>query len=587
MSRERFTEDAHGMSDRPPRSTRAWLIVPVGAAAAMLVLALTLDAETLARWFQHPARPAGASLAGARLLRIMLVACAALLAVSAIGMTRFGRPALRPAREPVSSRSLWVLVGLVILGLLLRAMRLNESLWYDEVAAWREYAAHGPGAIIGNYFDPSNHVLHTLLTWVSVTATTGPLTVESAFRLPALLFSLGSIAAVYALARRPLGDRVALVAAAVMAAAPASVLEGVEARGYSMMMCLAALATWSWPGLDDHPQRPWRPLVYAALAAAGVWSHLTTVFVPVGHAAARAIGAFTRRAGAAPGSGRGSLVPAMVGLLLAAGMTATLLAPLLPDAVRSAAMFRSAGGGEPKVLGLEGWHVLLQLGGSWSWWAAAPGLALGAIGFAAARRDSRAWPVLAASMLGLAIMMIALLAAGSWMYARFALFAMPGAAVLMAIGFDRLWRWRRGAAALAAAVVVGGWMIDLAMRPPKQPLREAADFARATFGESAPGLVIELRHQALDPYLSGMTIAYSLHHGADVEHQLAARPPAWIIIVYPRSVAADRFDRIEREFDLLRRFRGWVDWDNGDVLVFGRKPIARSPGADAGWGVLE
>ena len=116
----------------------------------------------------------------------------------------------------MKSRDLWILAGLVVVGLLVRATRLGESLWYDEIAAWRVFGMHGPAAIVTTFSEPSNHIAHTLVSWCSVKAFEWAVGFELALRLPALLFSLGAVAAVYGLARCASGPRVAMIAAGNM-----------------------------------------------------------------------------------------------------------------------------------------------------------------------------------------------------------------------------------------------------------------------------------------------------------------------------------------------------------------------------------
>ena len=188
-----------------------------------------------------------------------------------------------------SSRKLWIVGGLSAVALLARAARLGESLWYDEIAAWGSFGAQGPRPIVSSFTDPANHIAHTLATWCSVSLLERLIGFEPALRLPALLFSLGAVAAMYALARQAFNGRAALIAAALMALLPVAVLEGAEARGYSMMIFFAAAASRAFLANLDQP-RAWRALLYAALCAAGAWSHLLTAFVPIGHAAFLEIG---------------------------------------------------------------------------------------------------------------------------------------------------------------------------------------------------------------------------------------------------------------------------------------------------------
>ena len=106
---------------------------------------------------------------------------------------------------------------------------------------------------------------------------------ELALRLPALLASVLLVPVAWALGANLIGRRGAVLAATLAAGLPVLVLEGAEARGYSMMILAAALATWAW--LTAWAGRgPGRWCLYAFVCAAGAWAHPLTVFVPAGHA---------------------------------------------------------------------------------------------------------------------------------------------------------------------------------------------------------------------------------------------------------------------------------------------------------------
>ena len=431
----------------------------------------------------------------------------------------------------VKSRDLWILAGLVVVGLLVRATRITESLWYDEIAAWRMFGMHGPGAITTTFFEPSNHVAHTLLSWCSVKAFEWAIGFELALRLPALLFSLGAVVAVFGMARCASGPRVALIAAGLMAVLPVPVLEGAEARGYSMMICFSALASWAFLA-NVNRQRTWRWCVYAGLGAAGAWAHPVTAFVPIGHAAW--LGWQWARHRTVGLAAHGGLT-----LMLAALITLALYAPVIPEMLAQRGMYTAARGDEPLVFGAEGWHALLQLGGSWYPWDAWPGIALAVVGLIHARRDR----AVAVTLLGLPIFLVVVLATGTWMYARFALFSVPGAVLLMALGLEALGRRNRIVGLAAGAVVLAVSAADLALRPPKQPLRDAAEYVRAYRADDEPVLVIGLAHQVMDLYLG--------------------------VLYYPNHVSADGYAVLDqRGFVEKQRFHGWVDWNNGDVLVY-------------------
>ncbi len=463
----------------------------------------------------------------------------------------------------VGGRALWTITALLAAGMLLRAPRLAESLWYDEIAAFTTHATAGPGAITTSFSEPSNHIAHTLLSWCSVEILGDALGFELALRLPALLFSLMAIVAVWGLASEVGGPRPAALAAGLMAVLPVSVLEGTEARGYSMMICFSALASWTLLANVRH-ERGWRWVLYAALCVAGVWAHFVTAFVPIGHA-------IWLGWSAARGRHRALALHGAVALAAAAVVSIALYAPALPDLLAARGMYVAAGGDEPRVFGVQGFHALLQLGGSWYAWAAVPGLALAALGAVAASRAQGPPPSLcdagAVTLAGLPVFGLVVLLAGSWMYARFALFSLPGAVLLMSAGLDGIWVRRRAAGVAACVLVAAASMADLAVRPAKQPLRDAATLVRDRLGQDESILVIGLAHRVIDVYLADLDPQYSLMHGGDLEWKLTA-DPEWIILYYPNSVSESNHALLEaRGYEPIERFRGWADWGNGDVIV--------------------
>ena len=472
-------------------------------------------------------------------------------------------------RERMSSRELWGVAAVVVAALLIRATRLNESLWYDEIAAWFSFGQHGPAWIISQFSEPSNHIAHTLLSFCSAKLFEQALGFELALRLPALLFSLGAVVGTYALVRSMGGrarQRTALIAAVLMAVLPVAVLEGVEARGYSMMICFSALAT-SMFFAARAGQRPWQWGLYAALCAVGIWAHFVTAFVPIGHLAWliwRAARHGERRQAFSGG----------VAIGLAAAASIALYAPALPNMLSHIGMYHAGHGDEPSVFATEGLHALWQLGGSWYAWAAWPGLLAAIIGLVVLLRNTQTIPreTAAAALLGLPIFLVTIVVAGSWMYARFTLFALPGTVLLTAVGVDALWRWKRVAGLTALAMVIGFSAADLIVRPAKQPLRDAANYVRSNRADDEAVLVIGLAHRVMDLYLGDLRPQYSLHHGANLFEKLRDIKPEWIVLYYPKHVSQERVEMLEQGgYALVKRFEGWVDWGNGDVLLYRRQ----------------
>jgi hypothetical protein len=454
----------------------------------------------------------------------------------------------------------WGLGLLVLVAFAARVPRLTESLWYDEIAAWRDYGMFGPKTIVTTYFDPANHVAHTLLTWCSVAAGADAWGTEIGLRLPALVFSLLAVVAMGVLGRR-LGLRVGALAAGLAAIAPVAVLEGVEARGYSMMIFFAAAATTQFLSLVAKPS--WRRgAAYAALVAAGSWAHPVTACVAAGHAlwlGGRAV----RERGL-----RGVRAPAAA--IVGAGLvTMALYAPILDDIVRIRRTF-SGGADTPSPFGPEGLHALWQLGGAWAWWAALPGLALAVAGAASLRRRSReATAAVLAALLGLPVLLAVVLVAGTWVYARFSLFALPGALLLVALGLDALLERRRGVGLAALAGLAVAWGADLATRPARQPLRDAAVHVATRGAPDASVVVVGLRHEVLDVYRGQLRLTHSLFHGRDLAEKLDEARPDRVIVLYPDTVAADRFELLRaRGYAPEARLPGWIDWGNGAIEIW-------------------
>ncbi|MCZ6836976.1 MAG: glycosyltransferase family 39 protein [Planctomycetota bacterium] len=551
-----------------------WLALPVGLAIVLLMLGFLVPTVRWTEIFQTdvtfgnsnlPDRPTASS--GAELLRVMLFLSVPLMLVGTFVFHRMGSKATtRIDSDEYAPRELWIMLGLIALGIVFRLPRLGESLWYDEIAAWLDYGLHGPGWIVGTYFDPANHVLHTLLTWCSTT-----LLGEDAYalRLPALLASLASILSVYGFARLASGQtRIAFFAGLCAAVLPVMVLEGVEARGYSLMIFFASMSCWLLLSAWKDPQ-PWKWFIYALIAALGVWVHFTTAFICIGHGLWVVWRAVRHRETTL-------LFNAGTALLLGALLTILLYAPLIPQMLSIRDTFATIEGDEPGLLGPEGWHALLQLGGSWYWWGSILGLTLFTTGLFASRSSKTSGNALLMGLLGLPLLALLVALSGSWMYARFTLFALPGAILAIALGLDFLWRWKRPAGFLGMVMMVVFAATDLTQRPPKQPLRDAVDYVSTM---SQPGdrvMAIGLAHRVLDLYTQDMNLHYALRHGANLKGAMGRIEPHWIILYYPNHVSDENYTLIDDQgYVLVNRFRGWVDWNNGDVLIYQRQRAPR------------
>lgn len=562
-----------------------WLLIAAAiAVVCCCVLAASIPTQAWAEWFHHPDRQPrpDATDQGAMLWRVMLCILAVCVAGLPLLLIRLNgeREGTRELTSPCRKR-LWLFFACVVSAVGWRAPRLSESLWYDEIASWMTYSMNAASgwAIISSFRDPINQVAHTLLNHFSVKMFISSLGVEIAFRLPAFLLSLLSVGAVFGLARSALGGRIGTVAALLTAVLPVSVLEGVEARSYSMVICFSALMSWMW--IEAVKRREaWRWCIYAICCAIGIWAHFVAAFAPIGHAAWLVWRASRRK-------DRRLFFSGGLALALGAVLTITLYSPMIPDMLHAKGMFASDRGNEAKVLGSEGFHALLQFGGSWYWWAAIPGLVLAASGLLRGIRSRSelqgmsSGDVIAITLLGLPLMVLTVIISGSWIYARFALFALPGSILLIALGVESLWRRDRRIAVAALGLVVVGSILDLTLRPPKQPLRDAAQYAREHWQDSDRMVIVGLAHPVMKIYLHDLQPTYS-YFGGDLKAALDAVSPSWVVIEYPLHASADRFRLLhDRGYRVVpRRFNGWADWKHGDVIVMRRSegaPPASAP----------
>lgn len=571
----------------------------VALACSILFAALALiDTEALTKFFTHQelAQRLGVAVRavtreGAEWFRAMCAVsafawiCIPWIIVRIAPRTEGTRPDSRAgvrepsrvAEPPLGSRAILALICALLLGLALRVDRISESLWFDEISALIDYAQHGPGAILGTYFVQSNHVLHTLLSWCTIALVGG--VSEPSLRLPALIAGIASIAAIALLAREcarwcavPVRGRMA-VAAGIAALAPIMVLESVEARGYSMMILFSAIASWQFlSAWRTGASLSW--VFYALACALGVWSHLVLVALPLSHGIIALSLLLRPRWDGSPINTRVRALSALLALLLAAITTLTLLMPLLPDLLRIRSEFQALDGNEPSFFSPEGFHLLLGIGGAWTILAASPGIALVFIALFGARHDQRRRLPLAVLLLGLPLVIAATEFAGSWMYARFALFALPGLIIAMTWGTFDLSSLRFPLRVLGAIAAILLWTLSLATLPAKQPIREAVSFIRASDPSLTRIASAGLANNVVSYYgvLTNLAVHNAGAGGCDVD--AVPEDIQWMVVLYPRSLTTDGAAEIARGWNLVKTFPGWVDWNNGDVLIYRRRESA-------------
>ena len=473
-----------------------------------------------------------------------------------------------------SRRFVVAMAAAVLLAAAIRAPFLTDSLWYDEIAAFLGYSINGPWGAVSIYYTQANHVLHSLLAWGSGAALGVD---EVTVRLPSFLAGLGTVLAVAwlamtALGRDAKGVRLAVTAAFITALLPIAVLPATEARGYSLMTLFSALMTGTFlRALRIRTRSAW--LIYAAACALGIWAHLVTVCVPAFHAAwCMAVlvrGAPSTASGITPKAARAGLMA----IGMAALLTLLVYAPILPAMFAIRSEFRALDGNEPTLIGPEGWMMLLSIGGSWKMWASLAALPLVVAGLAAATRDARLRTALVLSLGGTVLALAFPLFLGSWLYARFLAFTVPGIALLLAAGFMEINDRTPRAARVIALLVASAWIASLATLGPRQQIREAVMYVAShrtpTEGAFAVGLPDDVHQWYAVPL--GVDMPGSGPYGTALQQHLHDPTAAWAVLLYPRTLTAAADQLREAGFVEEARFPGWIDAGGGEIIVLRRR----------------
>ncbi|MCA9969233.1 MAG: glycosyltransferase family 39 protein [Anaerolineales bacterium] len=215
---------------------------------------------------------------GGILFRIGLVILGGIVLLLA-GLPLWQRPSRADRPSPVPRWAIILLVLLLLLALGMRLFQLGSGLWFDEILTYMNYARLPMGELVSSYEDENQHFLFSIGAHLSFL-----IFGESAWalRLPAALFGVASIGALFYFGRTVSSDREGLLAAALLALSYHHVWFSQNARGYSGLLLWSIVASWLFiRALRESDNRLW--LAYAASAALGMYTHMTMMFVIFGH----------------------------------------------------------------------------------------------------------------------------------------------------------------------------------------------------------------------------------------------------------------------------------------------------------------
>ena len=441
------------------------------------------------------------------------------------------------ARTP---RWFWPLIGAaMLLTAVMGSVRLGHDLWDDERKTLQQFVQgnykpnedgtmrfreFGFGRTLHGYSTPNNHILHSVFARISVGVwrifrdPAGQPFSEAAFRFPAFLFGIASIATL-ALLLKELGlARAGVVAAFLLAIHPWHIRYASEARGYAIVLSLLPLLLVCWMRAMRSASWKWWVLV-GVLQFCLLYAYPATLY-PV---AAVNVATLLLIAIGVPGVAPRSILFArwLVPVFIAGLVFIWLFLPCVPQ-LRSY-LASDLGQGTVGAWWLKDFLSHLFAGTSWfkthNLDAVQPEL------FAMLTTSGKTGQLLIWSALGLGIVGLlhlvsrgilssavaallllpalgAYLAAklsGTYLYEWYLLYLLPGVVAMVAVGFDKFGRpWKNKILSTAAPVVLlvafcagylalttkaRAWLLT----KPLQPMRESVLLTRPTILPNYPG----------------------------------------------------------------------------------------------------
>jgi len=490
---------------------------------------------------------------------------------------RGGEPAsLWPGLEaaPKASAPWPWLLALMLLTAVLRAIGLNQQLWYDEIVTVVNSVRKPLATILTTYTTQNQHTLYSVLARASMI-----LLGEQPWvlRLPALLFGVASVPALYFFARLVTKRREALLASALMAVSYHHVWFSQNARGYTAMLFWTLLATYFFVrGAQGSGWGAWTG--YGLAMALGMYTHLTVGFVAAGHGLVYLwlMGDQRRELRRWP---RNSLRP-LAGFAFAGLVTLALYAPLLPQLFA-----KTVGQTGPAIhwewknplwLVLETWRGLVAgAGGTWVAVAIAGVFALAGL-VSYWRQDHY--------MVGLMILpavltIVAMLTLEHNLWPRFFFFAI-GFAILLFVRGAMVWggvaaRWLRsdpdaglrwGTALVGLALAGSVWSLRTDYGYPKQDFIGAMRLVDANRQQGEPVVTVGLTSFAYQRYFGRDWRAVESY--AELESVRSQDHRTWLVYIFPiylKTRYPEIWKAIQTEFTTVGVFPGTLG--DGEIYV--------------------
>ena len=439
------------------------------------------------------------------------------------------------------------MAALLAVALALRLYRLDSGMWLDEISTWIRFMHLPLARIAAVYGSENQHFLFSLLAKSSLLLFGQTVW---AFRLPAVLFGVAGIWAMWLFGREAAGEKEGFLAAALLTFSYHHVWFSQNARGYSGLLFWTLFASWLLlRAMREDSMRLWT--AYAVAAALGVYTHATMVFVLLAHFAIAGYAAARSRRFRGPALGFG----------LGAALAILLHAPALPEILHG---LRST------VSVVAEWKSPL-----WTLAEIASGLRVGFAGAVAAAAAValfgaglwgfiRTRPVVVALLLlPPAIGVSAVLAAGHHIWPRFFFFSFGFAALVLVRGAFSL--GRLGTPLAVGLVVLSALSVPFAYGP-KQDFGSAIEYLRLNRRPGDAIVTVDLASWVYGNYYNaGWTPVES---GGELAAVRASVQRTWLVYTLEPVLAA-QFPQVlamvKRDFRVVRTFPGTLR--NGEVVV--------------------
>jgi len=486
------------------------------------------------------------------------------------------QPGVALSEETLEQKSREFNPGIYFLLLLsagLRFWKLNTDLWFDEVielvysvrASFAGILFHFPGYIPHIFYDLTAK-FSTLVFGES----------PAALRLPAVLFGILGVWAIYSLARLLVGSSEALIAALLLAVSSHHVNFSQNARGYTMQVFFTAVATGSLlRAAAGNGRLAWA--TYSAASILNLYAQAFSIFVFIG----LSFGYLGRYA--YQRIRKIDLPPDVRGFVWAsistASVTLLLYAPIIGGSLTFAAVRATKPDFGPRIS--AGFlHELLQ--GLLSGYGPFPvivALVVCLTGLASLWRRNKFGTALLTLPSGVALVCVAVLHFGA--HPRYFIFALPAGLIFLVRGMfcladtcvgvlrprqpEGISLWARRVAIMGATIFS---LIPLAYyyRYPKQDFSGALAFVEKSRDPMEPLVAVGLAAHAYKVYYApyirvGRTTE-------DIRQFRAQGRPVWLIYTLPQELR-DRhgqlLEYIRQNFEEVRRFPGTLY--NGTVVV--------------------